>query len=81
MKIDYGKRANTQSFILILSSFIQEMPFHLFTFSLFKLLSICYFFNLLLHFQFSFFLTNHFSNLAKSFRLFGQKNRFENSKP
>ncbi|RKW59780.1 MAG: hypothetical protein D8B52_05745 [Prevotella sp.] len=73
MKVVYGRRTNTQTFILILSFFIQEMPFHLFTSSLFKLLSICYFFNIREHFLFSFFVTNHFLQIAKNFRLFGQK--------
>ncbi|EKX99117.1 hypothetical protein HMPREF9151_01811 [Hoylesella saccharolytica F0055] len=73
MKVVYGRRANTQTFIFILSFFIQEMPFHLFTSSLFKLLSICYFFNIREYFLFSFFVTNHFLQIAKNFRLFGQK--------
>ena len=37
------------------------------------LVTICYFFNFLLHFNFSFSVTNCISNLAKVFRLFGQK--------
>ena len=48
-------------------------PFHLFTFPPYKLLSICYFFNVWEHFSFSFFVTNRFLHLAKYFRLFGQK--------
>ena len=37
------------------------------------LVTICYFFNFLSHLDFSFFVTNCISNLAKVFRLFGQK--------
>ena len=45
-------------------------PFHSI---IFRLLIICYFFNVWEHFSFSFFVTNHFFNLEKYFRLLGQK--------
>ena len=47
-------------------------PLSPFLFFTFKLLSICYFFNVWEHFLFSFFVTNHFLQIAKIFRLFGQ---------